>query len=389
MKPVVVVLFLVLGLGLLGAAMWLGNQASPPVDATKTTAARPVTPPATKTPKIAATGPYPKAVAPAAEFDFGTMMHEAESSHTYTIRNEGEAPLELIVGTTTCNCTGAVLGTEDPVPPGGETTVTVSWKVKNPNPSFRHSATINTNDPKNQAIELVIKGNVEQGLQYDPPGVNWDLGDAGDQTVIESQKAVYSNAVESFRIVELASNGPQIKCTSEPMDAAALAQYNAKCGYLLHLTADVADISGNLMGHVRLKTDLPNDTGNDLLVKVRKQGPIELIARNWNAEHGRLSLGEFKAAEGKQIEVNVFTRVPEEVNLISAESEHNAVTFRWEKDESYKSKSKNMRRYRLKVQVPPGLTAVQRQQGSAEKVDLKFDHPKIGTLKIVVDYLSI
>ena len=46
-------------------------------------------------PKVSPTAPWPKAVMDETEFDFGRMEVGEEQSHTFTIRNEGEAPLVI------------------------------------------------------------------------------------------------------------------------------------------------------------------------------------------------------------------------------------------------------------------------------------------------------
>src|SRR5262245_20541071 len=56
-------------------------------------------------PPLSETGPYPKTVIDRTEFDFGRMEVGDEESHEFTIRNEGEAPLVLKKGPTTCLCT--------------------------------------------------------------------------------------------------------------------------------------------------------------------------------------------------------------------------------------------------------------------------------------------
>src|SRR5579872_2905137 len=56
-------------------------------------------------PPVSKTGPYPKAVIEETEFEFGRMEVGEERSHAFIIRNEGEAPLLLKKGKTTCKCT--------------------------------------------------------------------------------------------------------------------------------------------------------------------------------------------------------------------------------------------------------------------------------------------
>src|SRR5689334_21555935 len=49
--------------------------------------------------------PQPKAVIEETEFKFDCMEVGEERSHAFVIRNEGQAPLEVVAGPTTCQCT--------------------------------------------------------------------------------------------------------------------------------------------------------------------------------------------------------------------------------------------------------------------------------------------
>jgi hypothetical protein len=390
MKPFVIILAFGLGIGCLAAAAWLGNQSASKKNAAEITSTHdlPAAPKSDYDPKIAPHGPHPKAVIDETEFNFGTMLHGSKGSHVFVIRNEGEAPLELVARKEdrTCQCTGATLASDEPVPPGGQIDVKVEWEIRADNANFRHSAKIRTNDPEHKIIELVVMGTVEKSFQFSPGGAQWELGEVAAESATSSTKAMYSQATD-FEIQEAVCANPRIKCTWEPLDAMALAEFKARCGYMLHLDVDLKDFSGVLNEELDLKTTAKEGAVAVLHVKARRTGPLELIARNWDPVNNRLNLGEFPANQGKKAEINVYARVPEEVKLLSAESEHQAVNVSWEKDEQFQGKS-NTKRYRLKIEVPPGESA-QRRRTQAEKVNLKFDHPEIGTLQILVDYLSL
>ena len=48
---------------------------------------------------------FGSAVVDETDYDFGRMEVGEEQSHVFTIRNEGEAPLVIVKGPTTCQCT--------------------------------------------------------------------------------------------------------------------------------------------------------------------------------------------------------------------------------------------------------------------------------------------
>src|SRR5260221_10575816 len=88
-------------------------------------------PPKTKSdfeaPPIARKGPYPKAVIDGTEVKFGRMEMGEERSHVFTIRNDGEAPLILRKGHSTCQCTVSEIELGE-LAPGASTHITLKWK---------------------------------------------------------------------------------------------------------------------------------------------------------------------------------------------------------------------------------------------------------------------
>src|SRR4030095_11179359 len=95
--------------------------------------------------------------------DFGTMDRFAKGSHTFRVRNEGPAPLELALGHTTCKCTVGNLTTSR-LAPGEGTDVKLDWQVKTGDEMFEQSAELITNDPHHNPIRLVIYGKARDTL---------------------------------------------------------------------------------------------------------------------------------------------------------------------------------------------------------------------------------
>ena len=60
--------------------------------------------------------------------NFGRLDPLTTHQHTFVICNDGDAPLELSEGSTTCKCTVANL-TQGTVPPGGKAHVVMQWNT--------------------------------------------------------------------------------------------------------------------------------------------------------------------------------------------------------------------------------------------------------------------
>ncbi|MCC8143038.1 MAG: DUF1573 domain-containing protein [Tannerellaceae bacterium] len=94
--------------------------------------------------------------------DFGTILEDGGSvSHTFTIRNSGDAPLVITRVTTSCGCTTPAW-TKEPIEPGktGELQVTFNPKGR-PGP-FRKTISIFSNATDKRRHILTIKGQVSK-----------------------------------------------------------------------------------------------------------------------------------------------------------------------------------------------------------------------------------
>ncbi|MFO0918104.1 MAG: DUF1573 domain-containing protein [Planctomycetaceae bacterium] len=392
MRVLSVVLAVALGVGGIAAAFWYGgHQPGQIKDATSPGGFHDdsVGPP------VSATGPYPHAeVGGSREHNFGVLMQGATGKHVFTIRNTGEAPLELMARKEdrTCQCTGATLSDEGPVPPGGEVAITVNWEVKSDAAQFRHLAKIRTNDPQNRIIELVVFGRVDSEYHIEPSQLI-ELGEALDDQPVSGKAVIYSRTREQFGLLDAVASEPRLNCTWQPLSEEQLQQYEAKSGYALSFQMDPKGVVGMVSESLRLRSDEKGEDGEPLLlakisVRLKKPGPIEVIGRNWDDEYGRLALGEFPAKEGTSGELSVYVQLEGALGLESVEPSDSGIGITWEKDERFQSKEGNRQRYKLRVQIPPG-SPVNRQRSLSEKLILKFDRPEIGSLQLRVDYLSL
>src|SRR5438045_6779062 len=69
-------------------------------------------------------------------FNFGMMQLGQTRSHTFVLRNIGDAPLELKAGHPSCKCTVSEFST-DPVPPGETREVLITWTPPGVEEKFR------------------------------------------------------------------------------------------------------------------------------------------------------------------------------------------------------------------------------------------------------------
>lgn len=94
-----------------------------------------------------------------AEWDFGTVAEaEGKVSHAFTGRNTGEKPLVILDVVTTCGCTVPDFSRQ-PVPPGGETTVVVTFDPANRPGRFDKTLAVYSTERRKVAT-LTLRGDV-------------------------------------------------------------------------------------------------------------------------------------------------------------------------------------------------------------------------------------
>ena len=175
MKPVAVLLTIAFTFVALGVTVWLGRYQGVVVlpQLSNGTPAEAVAGGL----EIPASGPFGKAVAAETTHDFGAVTLGSKGSHVFVIKNEGQGPLRVRTGKTSCSqCTVGGVSREDDIPPGESVDVTIKWEIKSPNEKFRQWAEVHTTDPDNKRIELSIEGRVDRPLRLTPEDV-WVVGD--------------------------------------------------------------------------------------------------------------------------------------------------------------------------------------------------------------------
>jgi hypothetical protein len=166
------------------------------------------------------------------EYDFGSIDPTEECSHSFVIRNAGQAPLQLVKGGTTCKCTVSDMP-DQPVLPGKSVAVRVSSKIQQKEGFFSHSVAIVSNDPANQQFWLTIRGVIRTSLGCSPERVV--LSDPEAPAGRAPQVLVYSQSWDRFTIRRVESSIKDLKWRTADADPDALRGLKALSGYSLSL----------------------------------------------------------------------------------------------------------------------------------------------------------
>jgi hypothetical protein len=382
MRTVTMLVALIFTSAAVACAVWLGQS----------TSNTPVAAPERKLddwPEPSATGPHPRAVAVEPTYDFGKALPGEQQSHTFVIRNEGQADLVLAKGHSSCRCTLSELA-ERSIPPGQAGEVTLTWTPEQPMAEFLQAAEIRTNDPENRSLRLTIKGKIEDLIRLEPSD-NWTAGQvsAGQPTVLTG--TITSGFLEEFTIHEIQTGGPLVQAEAIPLDAAALAEKGAVSGYTIKVTLLPGGATGDFAEFITLHTDIRGGTDLKIGITGTRQGALNIVqfpGTRWTNETKTAGLGIIPSSAGRTGTLFVFIESlpdgqPAEMELVEKTPEFLQVTL--ERDTNFQAENRS--RYRLVLGVPAGLPAMTRTRENAGTVKLKTNHPGATELTIRVAFV--
>ncbi|MCA9033869.1 MAG: DUF1573 domain-containing protein [Planctomycetaceae bacterium] len=334
-------------------------------------------------PKIAGKGPYPKAEVPETLFDFGRqLLHSEPGQHDFTIRNTGEADLELVAGEATCQCTSFDVN-KARIAPGEEAIVHIRWKAERRDVTFRHGGPVYTNDPENPEITFNVTGAIDEAVEI-LPSSQWDVGNVYADRNGKVQTAFASRMVDSFEIESIEADSEFITVETTPMSQEMLARDDWRCGYSLTVTVSNEIPNGSFQGKVSAKLSC-SDEKLIIPVTARKQGRIRCLPMPgtfFDPEIMLLKLGVFSASESRSGKILLLVdqeglEGPLEITNLEASPGFVKATIEPDGDQSGPK-----RRYILTVEVPAGKPRVKHTMGNLASLRIETNHPKGETIPL-------
>jgi hypothetical protein len=354
----------------------------------------PVRPVQDEAPPVAASGPYPRAAIDPMEFDFGRMESGEERQHEFTIRNEGEAPLIVKRGLTTCQCTVAELETGE-LAVGASAKITVKWKPPGELQEFNKRASILTNDPENRVIQLKIVGKVVPRLVAFP-GRHWEVPDSAFDKPAVITGLVISPVVDEFHILALTCASPYVTAECLPIEPEQLQDRDGRSGYQVRVAVSPEVPLGAFRFPLAIKTDVPerNLDGTlgkpielEVLVSGERRGPLRIVGREWDENQMAIAMGAFKAAEGRKLSLMVFVRdAPAEGLRLTEAPVCQPAALKASLAPDPKAPEKQSR-YLLTLEYPPGAPRALFLKGQSASVRLRTNHPEAPEMNLQV-YLN-
>ena len=143
-----------------------------------------------------------------ATFDFGSKDSSEIVDHTFVLKNTGSSDLVITAVRPACGCTAAEL-TQSIIPPGECAKLTAKLTLAGRNGQVQKPILIESNDPANPALQLVMKGVIGTDFQITPSTMvlRKDSPDAPAtaSVIVKSMKN------EKFEISDAKSHGGRLK----------------------------------------------------------------------------------------------------------------------------------------------------------------------------------
>jgi hypothetical protein len=361
-------------------AAWYENAIDPGLDTYET---------ADQSGAIKASGP--KIVVEGGEtYDFGSMEYPGSGKHEFVVRNDGDAPLILNPGKETCRCTISEIA-DKTVPPGGKTTLTLSWKPKPEDELFSNGVDVETNDPQKRSIRFRAVGRVVRALRWFPETVvmtNVTATEGGKGTL-----RLYTFSADDLQLTEheflKEATAKFFTLETRPLKPEELEDKKAKAGLELIVVAKNGLPLGPIDQELRILTDLPDGQPITLPVRGNVNSEITLIGAKVVSEQNLISFGTLPHGEGIKASTFLLVKGPHrndvELKLKSVDPE-NVLKV---KLDAPQGKETQVVRHALHVEIPPDAPSTIRLGTDVApygQIVLETTHPDIPLITIRVRF---
>lgn len=324
-------------------------------------------------------------------YTFDVMPVMATGQHVFTIKNIGDADLMLRQGESTCQCTVGEL-TDGALKPGESTEVTLKWTPKSPSDEFRHSAIIQTNDPRQPKISLTVQGKVITDSRISPPSLQF-----GDMSVTESRSASFKvfgfiNKNVKIARMKLLYEGSADHFETEVRDLTpeeVANEVNAHSGVMVTVTLKPGMPLGDFTQTVRFETNRENAKPQEVTITGRIVGEITFLALGspFNTRNRVLTMGLIKSEEGASSKVHLVTKGEHAKDVkFSVDESTLPEGLQVEFSEPKELGGGKSMLHPILLTIPKDTAPVNHTASKAAKIVLQTTHPTDKEVTFYVDY---
>ncbi len=207
----------------------------------------------------------PRLTVDAPHFNFGEQPNHLTIEHTFEVRNDGDAPLEIERIRSSCGCTvGAV--SQRRLAPGETATITAHYRLTGRRGNQYSVLTLETNDPVNPHTRLIMSGYALQEMVVQP--AHLFFGEVTKDAVPARTIQIRGEPHQPFSITRITMEGDGFSW-DEPMTIAP---------HDYHLTVTVSDggPAGALHAALAIHTTHPDYPVLTVPLRANRAGPLNV-----------------------------------------------------------------------------------------------------------------
>lgn len=229
------------------------------------------------------------------EHDFGALDINDQGRHDFILSNVGDAPLKLTKGTTSCTCTSSLFE-GSVLQPGESAPVRIEWKAKDFAGPFEQRATVLTNDPDREAVELVVRGRFTSPVDWKPHILVMHVSPHSSKNQGEVQ--VLGFAKPPLELREGSVTDPEhIRFEVEPLPESNW-ESGATSGHLVRVTVSPDLPAGHFGDTLTFETNCPKVPKVRIPLEGTVGSDFLIFGPDWRRDEGALVLDTVSRGQG-------------------------------------------------------------------------------------------
>jgi len=327
------------------------------------------------------------------DFDFGVGQRNSTLNHPLQIRNDGDEPLRLEKGGTSCKCTLSDIKKSE-VLPGETVEIRLDWKLETLGEEFRQTAEIQTNDPLQRTVVLAVHGTVTDLVRLDPQELTFS-GIAADEGTTATVY-VYGFATQDLQILSQdfvnSDTAPFFTLTWRSATAEELkTKPGATCGLAGTVTVKPGLPLGPINQTIQLKTNVPEAQQLELAVNGSVISDISIVGpAQFSEKRSTLTFGTVERDRGAKATLRILVKGPRRADTkLTLQKVDPEDVLAVKLGEAQEINAGAVYMYPLQVEIPPGTRLVNRlgtDQAKAGKIVIETTHPTMKTVPIQVRF---
>jgi hypothetical protein len=322
-------------------------------------------------------------------YDFGTMDRFTTQNHTFIITNNGDEPLILKLGKTTCKCTLGELAKGE-LQPGERTEVKLEWTARTTGEQFEQSAEINTNDKNNNPLQLTVHGHVSDVMRVDPE--QFTLNNISASDPFTAKLRLLARKEPKLTVLSHSWAKPEtaqfFDVSFEPIPQEDLGDDKIASGVTIVLQTKPGLPLGQLSQTLKVTTNIDPEEPLEIPLLGSVASDISIVGPGVKPEHIFVDLKTVERGAGTKQTVYVIVkgelRDETTVKIASVTPTEQFSAVLGEADRS----NPKLVRYPLTIEVPPdALPIVRAARDTYARIKLEIDHPVVKEMEIRVRYV--